>query len=77
MDKLYSAVLSHNNQITVFDVKKGVKAYNINLGNVVVINGPIITKDKMTVVVKDHVNKTVGKVYSLKSGILSYSFTVA
>lgn len=75
MNKLYSAVVS-NNQITVFDVQKGVRAYSISLGNNTVVNGPIITQDKMTIVVKDKQNKTVGKVYSLKSGILSYSFTV-
>lgn len=76
MDKLYSAAVDGANRIVVFDVIKGVKAYSINLGNVTIINGPLVTKDKLTVVVKNSVNRTVGKVYSLKSGVLSYSFSV-
>lgn len=76
MDKLYSAVCDKKNSISVFDVRKGVKSYNINLGMSTIINGPIITQDKLTIVVKDTRGKTVGKVYSLKTGVLSYSFTI-
>jgi len=76
MEKLYSAVIKGNNQILVFDVIKGVNAYTINMGNVSIVTGPVITKDKLTVVVKDAKNKTTGKIYSLKTGILSYSFII-
>jgi len=76
MDKLYSAAVEGMNRIVVFDVDKGVKSYTISLGNVTILNGPIITRDKLTIVVKNSVNQTIGKVYSLKSGVLSYSFTV-
>jgi len=76
MHKLYSATVTNNNQITVFDVQKGVRAYSISLNNSTLITGPIITQDKMTIVVKTSQNKNVTKVYSLKSGVLSYSFTV-
>ncbi len=75
-NKLYSAALDGLNRINVFDVIKGVRAYSINLGSVTVVNGPIITQDKMTIIVKDRNNKSSGRVYSLKSGILSYSFFV-
>jgi hypothetical protein len=76
MDKLYSATVNGKNKIDVFDVNKGVRAYSINLGNITIVNGPIITKDKLTVVVKDSNNRTKGKVFSLKSGVLSYSFAI-
>jgi hypothetical protein len=76
MNKLYSAVIDSKNNISVFDVQKGVKSYSINLGNITIVNGPIITHDKLTIVVKDSRGKTMGKVYSLKKGVLSYSFTV-
>ena len=75
--KIYSAVISGKNKIDVFDVERGVRSYTINLGNVEIINGPVVTYDKLTVVVRTTAGKTMGKVYTLKSGILSYSFNVA
>jgi len=74
--KLYSAVLSGKSTIEVFDVLKGIKTYSLNLGNVEIVNGPVVTQDKMTVVVKDASGILKGKVYSLKTGILTYSFAV-
>jgi hypothetical protein len=74
--KLYSAVLSGKSRIEVFDVLKGIKTYSINLGNVEIVNGPIVTQDKMTIVVKDNSGILKGKVYNLSTGILTYSFAV-
>lgn len=76
MKKLYSAVLSGKSKIEVFDVLKGIKTYSINLGSVEIVNGPIVTQDKMTVVVKDPSGILKGRVYSLKTGILTYSFAI-
>jgi hypothetical protein len=76
MDKLYSATVNGKSKIDVFDVNKGVRAYSINLGNITIINGPVITKDKLTIVVKDSSGKTKGKVFTLKTGVLSYSFVI-
>jgi hypothetical protein len=73
----YSAVLSGKNKISVFNVDKGVISFNISLGSVEVVNGPVITRDKLTVVIRDQSGKTIGKVYSLKSGVLSYSFPIS
>lgn len=75
--KNYSAAVSGKNKIAVFDTSKGVISYTINIGNTEIINGPIVTQDKLTVVVRDKTGKTVCKVYSLKSGVLSYSFTIS
>jgi len=74
--KTYSAVADGKNKINVFDASSGVRSYSIYLGSVTIINGPIIASDKLTVVVQDSRGKTTGKVYSLKNGILSYSFTI-
>ena len=76
MTKLYSAVLAGKNTINVFDVIKGIKTYSLSLGNVEIVNGPVVTQDKMTIVVKERSGTTRGKVYSLPRGILSYSFNV-
>lgn len=76
MAKMYSAVVSGKNALSVFDVEKGITSYKINLGDVEVVNGPVVTNDKMTVVVKDKQGKMTGKVYSLPKGILSYSFQI-
>lgn len=76
MNKIYSAVLSGPNKISVFDAIKGVRAYTISLGNVTIINGPVVTSDKLTIVVKDSQGKSIGKVYSLKTGVISYSFSI-
>lgn len=76
MEKLYSAVLSGKNKVNVFDIRKGIKSYTISLGNVEVVNGPIVTQNKMTIVVRDQTGSLRGKVYSLPKGILSYSFQV-
>jgi hypothetical protein len=75
MNKLYSAVVVGKNKIDVFNVNKGVKSYSINLGNVAIVNGPIITQDKLTIVVKSN-SKTTGRVYTLSTGVLSYSFNI-
>lgn len=76
MDKMYSAVLAGKNVIDVFNVTKGIKAYTLNLGNVEIINGPIVTQDKMTIVIKGKDNITRGKVYNLVKGLLIYSFQI-
>ena len=76
MNKLYSAVLAGKNIINVFDVIKGIKTYSLNLGNIEIVNGPIVTQDKMTIVTRDQSGNTRGRVYSLPKGILSYSFQV-
>ena len=76
MNKLYSAVLAGKNTINVFDVLKGIKSYSLNLGTAEIINGPIVTQDKMTIVTKEANGNVRGKVYNLPKGILSYSFQV-
>ena len=76
MEKVYSAAITGKNNILVFDAVSGVKVYSLNLGNVVVINGPVITKDKLTVIIEDKNGNKKGKVYSLKTGVVSYSFDV-
>lgn len=73
---MYSAVLHGKSTINVFDVLKGIKTYSLNLGAVEVVNGPIVTQDKMTIVVKERSGLSRGKVYSLPKGILLYSFQV-
>jgi hypothetical protein len=76
MNILYSAVVSGKNNINVFNIEKGVLSYKISLGDVEIINGPVVTLDKMTVVVKERGGNIVGKVYSLPKCVLSYSFTI-
>jgi hypothetical protein len=76
MAKIYSAVVSGKNTISVFNVENGITNYKINLGDVEIVNGPVVTSDKLTVVVKNKQGKMQGKVYSLPKGILSYSFQI-
>ena len=76
MEKVYSAAIAGKNTIVVFNVITGVRSYTLNFGSDNIINGPIITKDKLTVVVEDKRGEKKGKVYSLKSGVLSYSFVL-
>jgi hypothetical protein len=76
MAKLYSAVASSKNTISVFNIENGITSYKINLGDVEIVNGPVVTKDKLTIVVKNRQGKMQGKVYSLPKGILSYSFQI-
>jgi len=76
MAKIYSAVVSGKNTISVFNVENGITNYKINLGDVEIVNGPVVTNDKLTVVVKNKQGKMQGKVYSLPKGILSYSFQI-
>ena len=76
MSKMYSAVVSGKNTISVFGVENGITSYKINLGDVEIVNGPVITKDKLTVVVKNKQGRMQGKVYTLPKGILSYSFQI-
>ena len=76
MTTLYSAVLTGKNTVKVFDVQKGISTYSLYLGNVEILNGPIVTNNKMTLVVKTHQGRTSGRVYTLPKGVLSYSFEV-
>lgn len=76
MAKVFSAVVSGKNTISVFDVQKGITSYKINLGDVEIVNGPVVTLDKLTVVIKNKQGNMQGKVYSLPKGILSYSFQI-
>ena len=76
MSKLYSAVVSGKSTISVFDVNRGITSYKINLGDVEIVNGPVVTSDKLTIVVKTKQGTLQGKVYSLPRGVLSYSFQV-
>ena len=76
MSKMYSAVAANKNTISVFDVATGITSYKISLGDVEIVNGPVVTKDKLTIVVKNKQGNMQGKVYSLPKGILSYSFQI-
>jgi hypothetical protein len=76
MAKIYSAVISGKSTISVFDTAKGITSYKIQLGDVEIVNGPVVTQDKLTVVIKNKQGKMQGKVYSLPKGILSYSFQI-
>lgn len=76
MEKVYSAVTTNKNTIVVFDAATGIKSYTINVGNATIINGPVITKDKLAVVIEDSKHNKKSNIYSLKSGVLSYSFAI-
>lgn len=75
MNKIYSAVVE-GTKLVIFDAQKGTRSYTISLGDVSIVTGPIITHDKLTVVVKDKRGKTMSKIYSLKTGTLSYTFSI-
>ncbi len=76
MTTIYSAVISGKNTINVFNVDKGVLSYKINLGDIEIINGPVITQDKLTIVLKDRQGNIKTNIYSLPKGVLSYSFSI-
>jgi len=76
MKSIYSAVISGKNKINVFNIEKGVKSYTISLGDVEIINGPVVTHEKMTIVIKDRSGCMYGKVYTLPKGVISYSFQI-
>ena len=75
MAKTYSAV-ADGHSITVFNAEKGVREYTISLGSDTIINGPVVTGDNLSVVVKDPSGKMRGRVYSLARGQIRYSFNV-
>jgi hypothetical protein len=74
---LYSAALGSKNTIDIINIEKGVVTYRISLPGVQVLSGPVVTADKLTVIIKDTAGRTTGRVYSLPKGILSYSFQVS
>ena len=73
---LYSAVLGSKNTIDIINVEKGVTTFRVSVQGFDVVSGPVVTGDKMTVVVKDKLGKTTGRIYTLPKGILSYTFQV-
>jgi hypothetical protein len=76
MKALYSAVISGKNKINVFNIEKGVRSYSIALGDVEIVNGPVVTHEKMTIIVKDRKGCMFGRVYTLPKGVVSYSFQI-
>ena len=76
MSKVYSAAATGKGVLSIFDIETGITSYKIHLGDVEIVNGPVITQNKLTIVVKDRQGKMSGKVYTLPKGVLSYSFQV-
>jgi hypothetical protein len=75
MAKTYSAVADQHS-VTVFNAEKGIKEYTISLGSDVIINGPVVTGDNLSLVTKDTRGKMRGRVYSLSKGQIRYTFNV-
>lgn len=76
MKAIYTAVVNGKNKIDVINIEKGIKSYSISLGEVEIVNGPVVTQDKLTIVVKTTNGIMSGRVYILPKGILSYSFQI-
>ena len=72
---IYSAV-ADNNTIKVFNVDTGIKEYSIHLGSDKIANGPVVTGDQLSFVIKNNKGEMKGKVYNIAKGILRYSFNV-
>ena len=75
MYKGYSAV-ADNNVIKVFNTEKGTREYTISLGVDTLVNGPVVTGDVLSLVVKDPSGRLKGKVYTLSRGTIKYTFSV-
>lgn len=75
MSSCYSAVADRG-LIKVYDVERGTRAYTINLGSEIIVNGPVVTGDILSVVSRETSGKVKGRVYSLKKGTIKYTFNV-
>lgn len=75
LPKVYSAT-AINDKITIFDVNTGMRVISITLPNEIIINGPVVTGDLLSLVSKDRSGVMKGRVYTLPNAALKYSYTV-
>lgn len=74
MHKSMFSAVADKNSIKIFNLENGARVFTVNVGGSEIVNGPVVTGDRMSFVVKDCHGKLTGKVYSLPRGQLKYTF---
>lgn len=73
--KQYIAVLDSATKLVIVDATTGIRINYINVGYNIV-NGPIITGDKCTVIMQKSTGAKFGRIYKLPSGALINQFQI-
>lgn len=73
MKKLYTAALTGPDKFVIIDANTGIKINTISTGGKIV-NGPIVTDDKVTCIIQKSSGAQMGKVFNMPSGSLSTQF---
>jgi hypothetical protein len=75
MIKQYLAVLDSPTRLLIVDAQSGIRVNYINVGYNIV-NGPIITGDKCTIIMQKSAGTKFGRIYKLPSGSLINQFQI-
>lgn len=75
MIKQYLAVLDGPTRLLIVDAQSGIRVNYINVGYNIV-NGPIITGDKCTIIMQKSTGVKFGRIYKLPSGSLINQFQI-
>ena len=75
MKKIYVAALEGPNKFAIIDASSGIKLNHVSVGGMI-INGPIVTGDKATVIVQKTSGAKLGKIYNMPSGSLQTQFEI-
>ena len=73
--KQYLAVLDSATKLAIIDAESGIKINYINVGYNIV-NGPIITGDRCTIIMQKTSGTKFGRIYRLPSGALQNQFQI-
>jgi len=73
MTKQYLGVLDGTSKIAIIDASSGIRVNYVNVGYPI-INGPIITGDRCTVILQKTGGAKFGRIYKLPSGALINQF---
>jgi hypothetical protein len=72
---MYVAVIDSPEKLVIVDASSGIRINYINVGGKI-INGPIVTGDRVTVITQKSSGTKMGRIFKLPSGTLINQFNL-
>lgn len=72
---MYVAALTGPDRFAIIDASSGIRVNTVSTGGKI-INGPVVTGNKVTVIIQRNDTATMGKIYNMPSGSLQTQFSL-
>jgi hypothetical protein len=72
---MYVAALTGPDRFAIIDAASGIRVNTVSTGGKI-INGPVVTGDKVTVIIQRSDTAKLGKIYNMPSGSLQTQFSL-